>query len=123
LLEQNITRALSLDIEYLTQLVAHNVAIKARVVEADPFEKAERAHLNFGHTFGHAIETISRYEYSHGECVALGMTAAAYASVKLGLLDEASRRRIVVVIDQAGLPIDDLKLDVKQIVDAMIYDK
>src|SRR5439155_1065280 len=51
-LEQNIPRALALDMNYLTDLVAHNVAIKARVVEPDPFEKAERAHLNFGHTFG-----------------------------------------------------------------------
>ena len=66
-LEDSIDRALKVDLDYLTDLVAHNVAIKARVVEADPFEKAERAHLNFGHTFGHAIETASEYSYSHGE--------------------------------------------------------
>ncbi len=52
----------SLDIDsFPDALVAHNVAIKARVVEADPFERGERAHLNFGHTFGHAIETVSHY--------------------------------------------------------------
>src|SRR5438874_1773565 len=55
-LEKNIPRALSLDMDYLTDLIAHNVAIKAAVVEKDPFERGERAHLNFGHTFGHAIE-------------------------------------------------------------------
>jgi 3-dehydroquinate synthase len=70
-LEQNIGRAIGLEMEYLTELIAHNVAIKARVVEADPFEMGERAHLNFGHTFGHAIETVSEYSYAHGECVAL----------------------------------------------------
>src|SRR6202012_5688482 len=76
-LHQNIGRALKLDIDYLTDLIAHNVAIKARVVEADPHEKGERAHLNFGHTFGHAIEAVSNFSYSHGESVALGMCAAA----------------------------------------------
>ena len=70
---------------YLTELIAHNVAIKARVVEADPFEKGERAHLNFGHTFGHAIESASHYSYSHGECVALGMAAAARETMPAAL--------------------------------------
>lgn len=122
-LERDIGRALQLDLDYLTQLVAHNVAIKARVVEADPFEHGERAHLNFGHTFGHAIETVSHYEYSHGECVALGMVAAARMAVDLGMLDEASRRRIVGVIEQAKLPVRGLELPTKDIVDAMIFDK
>ena len=122
-LEQNIGRALSLDIGYLTELVAHNVAIKARVVEADPFEKAERAHLNFGHTFGHAIESVSKYAYSHGESIALGMAAAAYTSLKLGLIDATSHRRIIAVIERAGLPVNGLKLDVDAIVNSMAFDK
>lgn len=122
-LERDIDRALQLDLTYLTQLIAHNVAIKARVVEADPFEKGERAHLNFGHTFGHAIETVSHYDYSHGECVALGMAAAAHMAVEIGMLDETSRRRIVNVIEQAKLPARGLKLPTKQVVDAMIFDK
>jgi 3-dehydroquinate synthase len=122
-LERDIGRALQLDLDYLTQLIAHNVAIKARVVEADPFEKGERAHLNFGHTFGHAIETVSHYGYSHGECVALGMVAAARLAADLGMLDEASRRRIVAVIEQAELPVRGLSLPTKEVVDAMIFDK
>ncbi len=92
-------------------------------MEADPFEKGERAHLNFGHTFGHAIETISKYSYSHGECVALGMTAASRAAMEMGLLDPASRRRIVELIEKAGLPVSGLRLDTKKVVDAMIFDK
>ena len=122
-LETNITRALSLDLDYLTKLVAHNVAIKARVVEADPFERGERAHLNFGHTFGHAIETLSQYKYSHGESVALGMTAAVHASSALGMLPESSRKRIVDVIELAGLPTRGLTLNPQEIVEAMIFDK
>jgi 3-dehydroquinate synthase len=122
-LEKDISRALALDIDYLTQLVLHNVAIKARVVEADPFERAERAHLNFGHTFGHAIETVSHYSYSHGECVALGMVAAARMAANLGMLDKESADRIESVIKAARLPVSGLSLTTKDVVDAMIYDK
>ena len=122
-LEKNIPRALDLDIDYLTDLVAHNVEIKARVVEADQFEKGERAHLNFGHTFGHAIESVSRYEYSHGEAVALGMTAAVYTSAKLGLLSEIARQRIVDVIRIAKLPTTGMRLKVDDIIDNMFFDK
>jgi len=122
-LERDIGRALALDIDYLAELVAHNVAIKARVVEADPFEKGERAHLNFGHTFGHAIESLSKYEYSHGESVALGMTAAAHLSAALGLIGEADRRRIVATIAKAGLPTGGMVLDTAEIVDSMAFDK
>jgi 3-dehydroquinate synthase len=122
-LETQIGKALTLDLDYLTELVAHNVAIKARVVEADVYEKGERAHLNFGHTFGHAIEAVSQYHYSHGESVALGMAAAAYVSQQLGLIDEDSCRRITAVIDAAGLPTTGLKLDADAVVEAMIFDK
>ena len=122
-LEQNIAKAIAVDVDYLSELVAHNVAIKARVVEADPFERGVRAHLNFGHTFGHAIETVSHYGYSHGECVALGMAAASHAAVKLGMLDPASRERIINVIRQARLPTAGLQLPTDDVVDAMGFDK
>jgi 3-dehydroquinate synthase len=122
-LESHIEKALALDIDYLAELVAHNVAIKARVVEADPLERGERAHLNFGHTFGHAIETVSRHEYSHGECVALGMTAAAFLAKQLGMIDDEQRRRMVNLIAKAGLPTNNLNLDTKAVVEAMAFDK
>ena len=122
-LEREIERAMTLDIDYLTELVAHNVAIKARVVENDPLEKGERAHLNLGHTFGHAIESVSQYEYSHGESVALGMVAAARVAREMGLLDEPSVQRIVGVIQKAGLPAGKMMLDPQTVVDAMAFDK
>lgn len=122
-LERDIGRALALDIDYLADLVAHNAAVKVRVVEADPFEKGKHHHLNFGHTFGHAIESLSKYEYSHGESVALGMTAAVRLSAALGLIDEAARRRIVATIARAGLPTTGVALDTGKIVDAMAFDK
>ncbi len=122
-LEHNIHRALALDMEYLTDLVAHNVAIKAKVVESDPFEKGERAHLNFGHTFGHAIENASNYAYAHGECVALGMIAAARLAASLKMLEQDSVERIVALIKKAGLPISGLKLNIDQVASAMLFDK
>jgi len=122
-LEQSIDRALKLDIVYLTDLIAHNVAIKARVVEADPFEKNERAHLNFGHTFGHALETVSQFAYAHGECVALGMVAAARMAAKLKMLDESSVDRITRCIAAAGLPIGKMSLPIPDVLNAMAFDK
>ncbi|WP_428938560.1 3-dehydroquinate synthase [Fontivita pretiosa] len=122
-LEQNISRALALEMDYLSELIAHNVAIKARVVEADPLERGQRAHLNFGHTFGHAIEQVSGYSYSHGQSVALGMVAASFTAARLGLLDSQSQRRIVSLIERAGLPVRGLRLDVDAIVETMSFDK
>lgn len=122
-LEQNIHLALSLNLDYLQRLIAHNVAIKASVVAEDPFERGVRAHLNLGHTFGHAIETVSVYSFSHGEAVALGMVAAAHLAKSLGLIDTRSQQRITAVIAQAGLPTTGLKLNVDQVVEAMAFDK
>jgi 3-dehydroquinate synthase len=122
-LESNIHKALAMDMEYLADLIAHNVAIKAKVVESDPLERGERAHLNFGHTFGHAIEKVSHHQYSHGQSVALGMTAASFTAAKAGLLSESDRQRIVATIKKAGLPTGGIKLATAEIAGAMNFDK
>jgi len=122
-IEREIDKAVALDLDYLTALIAHNVAIKARVVEADPFERGERAHLNLGHTFGHAIETISHYSYSHGQCVAFGMIAAARMAHDLKMLDADSVSRITATVARAGLATVESRLLPKDVVDSMTYDK
>ncbi len=122
-LERDITKALALDLDYLCDLIAHNVAIKAKVVEADPKEKGERAHLNFGHTFGHAIEHVSQYQYSHGESIALGMVAAAALAHDLGMIDDSARRRIIAVIEKAGLPVRGVTLDTAELLAVANADK
>lgn len=122
-LERDLDAVLRLEPTKLASLIAHNVAIKAKVVMADPFERGERAHLNFGHTFGHAIESVSNFTYAHGEAIALGMCSAAFAAKQLDMIDEASRQRIVSLIARAGLPTSGLKLDVDQVVEAMYFDK
>ena len=94
----------------LTDMVARCAAIKAAVVERDEREVGERAVLNYGHTFGHAIERVSGVR--HGEAVALGMMAAAYLGRELGRSDEdvvALHRRSLVA---QGLPVSaELDLD------------
>jgi 3-dehydroquinate synthase len=121
--EKKMAAIKALDPAALTDLIAANVAIKARVVEADPFEKGERAHLNFGHTFGHAIESVSQFQYAHGEAIALGMAAAAYTSQKLGMIDVTARDRIKAMLGSADLPTDGLKLPTDRVFDAMQFDK
>jgi 3-dehydroquinate synthase len=123
MLGEIVPLCLQRNIPALAALIAHNVQIKARVVEADPMEKGERAHLNFGHTFGHAIESVSHFSYSHGEAVGLGMVAAARAAVMLGMLGQADADAIIVAITQAHLPAGALRCDPSQCAAATAFDK
>ena len=90
----------------LTTLIARNVAIKAAIVAHDEFEtKGTRALLNFGHTIGHAVESVAGYgTYSHGEAVAIGMIAALDLSVRLAGLPLDQADRVLAVIKACGLP-------------------
>lgn len=74
--------------QILMQMVRRSCEIKRSVVEKDPTEKGERALLNFGHTIGHAIEKLKDFTMLHGQCVSLGMVAAARISWKRGLIDD-----------------------------------
>ena len=71
----------------LVGMIADAVRVKARIVERDPYEMGDRAWLNLGHTFGHALELLSSYTLRHGDAVALGMIAAAEMSAALGYCD------------------------------------
>ena len=75
------------------------------MVQNDPKEKGERALLNFGHTIGHAIEKLSDFTLYHGECVALGMVAAAYISFKSGNISKEDLEKIEHIISAYNLPI------------------
>ena len=90
----------------LLELIARNLGIKARIVSDDEFEtKGTRALLNFGHTIGHAIESIAGYgTLSHGECVAIGMIAALDLSVRLVGLPQCQADDVQAVINACGLP-------------------
>ena len=87
------------------ELIARNCQIKARVVAADEREeKGIREILNYGHTIGHAVERELDYELRHGECVGLGMVAAARIAAGRGMLSEAEESRIGALIGALGLP-------------------
>ena len=89
----------------LAEAIARSCAHKAAIVERDPFERGERALLNFGHTFGHAIETEQGYGgLNHGEAVAVGMVLAARLSTLLGLADAADGERLRALLARFGLP-------------------
>jgi 3-dehydroquinate synthase len=122
-LERTLDAIIAGDETARAELVTHNVRIKAAVVERDPYERGERAHLNFGHTFGHAIEKVSNFRYSHGESVALGMAAAGFMSQRLGLIEESARQRLLTLIRRAGLPTSGMTLDPSAVMEAMAFDK
>ncbi|MEM6392062.1 MAG: 3-dehydroquinate synthase [Planctomycetota bacterium] len=89
----------------LAELIERNVRIKAAVVEADEREAGVRAHLNLGHTFGHAIEATNRYSgLMHGEAVSVGMIAAAKLAVARRLCSPEVEQRIGVLLERLGLP-------------------
>lgn len=105
-LERQMPRLIARDREALTHAIARSCELKAAVVAADERETGPRAALNFGHTFGHAIEAATGYErFLHGEAVAIGMLIAAELSARLGLLDQSVPVRLRALLTAAGLPI------------------
>lgn len=105
-LEKNMPRLLAGDSEALTYAIEQSCRNKAEVVAADEREAGQRALLNLGHTFGHAIETGLNYQdWLHGEAVATGMVMATDLSRRLGFIDAAVVTRISNLIERAGLPV------------------
>ncbi|MEX2204909.1 MAG: 3-dehydroquinate synthase [Myxococcota bacterium] len=115
---------LALDADALAALVARNVAIKAAVVMADEKETGERAHLNFGHTFAHAIEAVTGYGVIlHGEAVALGMLAATTLAASIGMCPGGLRDELEAVLAAAGLAVRARLPDDERLLAAMALDK
>ena len=105
-------------------IVAESAKIKANIVARDETEQGLRMILNFGHTIGHAIETLTKYyAYNHGEAVAIGMVAAAKIARHLDLLDKESVQRIVNLLDKVGLATQAGGLSARKVVQALGIDK
>ncbi len=123
-IEENLDRILTRDADVMTELIARNVAIKGAVVSADERESAQRAHLNLGHTFAHAIETFLGYDkITHGAGVALGMVAACRLAVKRKLIDTSDARRVEAILEKLGLPTSYRDLDPDEMWEIMQHDK
>ena len=106
----------------VVELVRDAVQVKIKVVEQDPYERGIRAHLNLGHTFGHAIERVTNYQVPHGEAVAIGIVKAARLSKKLGMIDAELVNRIESILEEIGLPVT-IELDPHEWYAAMSTDK
>lgn len=109
--------------EKSAELVRRAVQVKVDVVQADPYEQNIRAHLNLGHTFAHAIERVSEYQWLHGEAVGVGVLAAAKLSQRLGLADTSLVEAVDTILAEIGLPSRLNGLDANALYAAMGTDK
>jgi 3-dehydroquinate synthase len=123
-LDANIDGLLARDPVLLTHAIAVSCRIKAEIVAADEREAGDRALLNFGHTFGHAIEAGVGYgEWLHGEAVATGMVMAAELSARLGTIADADVERLRGLLRRARLPVDAPRLSADRYLGLMGRDK
>jgi 3-dehydroquinate synthase len=123
-LEANMAQLLARDRAALTRAVRRSCELKAAIVAADEREAGARALLNFGHTFGHAIEAAAGYgTWLHGEAVAAGMVMAAELSMRLGLIGNDEVQRLRQLIGRAGLPVKGPAIDPEKLLALMAGDK
>jgi 3-dehydroquinate synthase len=123
-IDEQLERLVTLETDPMIYAVRRSCEIKAAVVRADEREMGERAILNYGHTFGHALETVTGYQQLlHGEAVAIGMVMAADLSMRLGWLPAAQAVRIRELIKRAGLPVVPPSLSSATVLEAMNMDK
>ncbi|MCC6193462.1 MAG: 3-dehydroquinate synthase [Burkholderiales bacterium] len=123
-LERSIDALNARDGEALAHAIEASVRIKAAIVAADEHEEGERALLNFGHTFGHAIENALGYgEWLHGEAVAAGMVVAAEVSRRLGRIDATAVERLRTLLLRARLPVEPPALGFERWMSLMARDK
>ncbi|MCH8156648.1 MAG: 3-dehydroquinate synthase [Nitrospinae bacterium] len=123
-LEANAERILSLDSACLEHIIETSCAIKAEVVEKDERESRYRMVLNFGHTFGHAIEALTGYtRLLHGEAVAIGMVQAARLSAETGRCAGDVPQRIAALLKKFGLPTQSPDLKPADVIESMYHDK
>ena len=119
----NLSRVQCLDELVLEEIVFQTVKIKAEIVEKDEKDLGLRNILNYGHTIGHAIESVSDFGVGHGMAVAVGMVAAARISNQMGMLGESDASRLKDMVVTAGLPTEMPNLKIEEIIKAMRHDK
>lgn len=92
--------------ENLSTWLPSALAVKIKFIESDPYERAERALLNLGHTLGHAVELVSGFRLRHGEAVAIGLAGEAHLAQRLGLCQASLPQAVCAVLQSQGLPIE-----------------
>ena len=120
----NARRLLDRDKECLLTVIKRACSIKASIVEKDEKETGLRAVLNYGHTIGHAVETLTHYKkYTHGEAVAIGMVQAAKFSEEMGYSGSAETAKIIALLNALQLPVEMPFFSQSEYVDALLHDK
>ncbi len=110
--------------KHMDRAIERACEIKANIVATDEREAGLRSILNFGHTFGHAIEAVTGYtRFKHGEVVAIGMVMASALSERLGICEGGVTDRIRGLLDTFGLPVEASGLGAEDLVEAMTLDK
>ena len=123
-LQSNVSNILEQDKASLGHAVQRSCQIKAEIVAQDEREQSVRAILNFGHTFGHAIENQTGYDqWSHGQAIAAGMVLASKLSAKMSLISKDDVGVVKDILSKAGLPVEPPKINVNDFIDAMKADK
>lgn len=123
-LERNINKILSKDESTLIKLIKRNCEIKGDIVEKDEKEAGLRKIVNFGHTIGHAIETLTHYKkFTHGQAISIGMCVAAKISSKTKLLNKKQALRIIRLIQRVSLPTKVPNINTNKIINELKKDK
>jgi 3-dehydroquinate synthase len=123
-IEKNVGQLLQLNDAALAHAIHRSCELKADVVRRDEREAGDRALLNLGHTFGHAIETGTGYtQWLHGEAVAAGMVIAADMSARMGMLSAAEVQRVRDLLARIGLPVEPPRFGAQRALEYMSVDK
>jgi 3-dehydroquinate synthase len=123
-IEAHIDALLAREDAALEHAIYRSCQIKAQIVSRDEREQGERAVLNLGHTFGHAIEAATGYvQWLHGEAVAIGLVLAADLSCRMGQLEGAVLQRLLALLKRAGLPVEAPRIGTEQALQYMRIDK
>ncbi|MDI6786510.1 MAG: 3-dehydroquinate synthase [bacterium] len=123
-LKENISKIKELNRECLEEIIARSCKIKADIVSRDEREAGVRAILNYGHTVGHALESITKYDkYRHGEAIAVGMIVESNMAVEMNLFDKNGVVEQEDLFKETGLKINFRNIEVGSIIKAMWLDK
>jgi len=122
-LDSSVDKILDNDEDALLYITKMNCSIKRSVIEKDEKEGGLRSVLNLGHTFGHAIESVTGFDKLHGECVSVGIAAACRLSRYLDIMDKKDEERILKLLEKFGLQTSISGIDREKTYQTMFYDK
>lgn len=124
-LKDNVSSILNREVISLEQTIYQSCQIKKQVVESDPYEKGERALLNFGHTIGHSVEKLLDFSFLHGECVALGIVSAVLLSTEYNHISKEEGNDIIETLKKYHLPVclQNVPFSSKEVIEVTKNDK